>query len=164
MRQPRFEAVVAGSLSLLAWIISGVNVVDASRPGELDLYDHLLVSGPGKMRMLCRYHIQGARFDHLALRFIELFAHAEADATADDSDNLCIRMGVRRDLVVGGEFDALDDHLSFSRVRELGTLWRRWVSVPCQFIGLPPGRLHGILRQCRVRQCDQDYRDQKLFH
>src|SRR5262249_2316136 len=72
------------------WIISGVNVVDARGPGELDLYDHLLVPGPGEVRMLCRYHIQGARFEHLAFRFIELFAHAEADATADDSDNLCI--------------------------------------------------------------------------
>src|SRR5215470_15735773 len=162
------KQLLPGSLSLLAWIISGVNVVDASRPGELDLYDHLLVPGPGKMRMLCRYHIQGARFEHLAFRFIELFAHAEADATADDSDNLCIRMSMRRDLVVGGEFDALDDHLSFSRVAhqdgELGTLWKCRVVLPCQFIGLYPGRLHGILRQCRARQCDQGYRDQKLFH
>src|SRR5262249_50680243 len=53
-------------------------------------------------------------------------------------------MSVRRDFVVCGEFDALDDHLSFGRVAhqdgELGTLRKRWVVLPCQFIGLHPGR------------------------
>jgi len=38
------------------------------------------------MSVSYRYHIEGARFDHLAFRCIELFAHAEADATADDSE------------------------------------------------------------------------------
>src|SRR5262245_34300193 len=103
------------SLRLLARIVSRVDVVEACRPGVLNLQDRPLIPRPGKMRVLCRYHVQGARRGHLPCLF-EFFAHTEADATAEDSDNLRIGMSVRRDLVVGGQFGARDDHLSFRRV------------------------------------------------
>src|SRR5262249_48877308 len=65
----------------LARIISRVDVVDACWPGVLHLQDRFLVSGPTKMRVLLRHHVQGARLGHLAC-LVELFAHAEADAAA----------------------------------------------------------------------------------
>src|SRR6266568_331270 len=158
---------LVSSLSLLAWIVSRVDVVDGSRPGVLNLQDRALIPRPSKMRVLCRYHVQGACRGHLACLF-EFFAHTEADATAEDSDNLCIGMSVRRNLVVGGQFGARDDYLSFRRVAyqdgDLGTRWKGWVRLPCHLIGLYPRRLHGILRQRRTRQCHQGCEDQKLFH
>jgi len=39
---------------LLAWVVGGVDVVDASWPNELDLKDRLLVPSPSVMRMFCR--------------------------------------------------------------------------------------------------------------
>src|SRR6516225_10200883 len=65
----------------LARIISRVDVVDACWPGVLHLQDRFLVSGPNKMRVLFRHHVQGARLEHLAC-LVELFAHAEANAAA----------------------------------------------------------------------------------
>ena len=101
----------------LARIVSRVDVVDASRPDELHLDDCLLVACPHIMRVLGRLREEGARLDDLAFRGVELFAHAEADAPAEHSDGLGIGMSVRRNLVVGRQFDALDDHLaSFGRV------------------------------------------------
>src|ERR1700680_656085 len=113
-RPPAGKPELVPSLSLLARIVSRVDVVDASRPGELNLHDCPLVPGPTKMRMLCRYYVQRAHTGHLAT-LVQLFAHAETDATAEHRDYLCIRMSVWRNLVVGRKFDALDDHLGFRR-------------------------------------------------
>ena len=41
---------------LLAWVVGGVDVVDASWPNELNLKDRLLASSPSVMRMFCRIH------------------------------------------------------------------------------------------------------------
>src|SRR6266581_6250317 len=136
-RGRRSKLELVSSLSLLARIVCGVDVVDACRPGKLNMQGCPLVPGPTKMRVLCRYHVQGACTDHLAT-LVQLFAHAEADGTAEHRDYLCIRMSVWRNLVVGGEFDALDDHLSFRWVAqqnsELGARWKGRVRLPCQFI------------------------------
>src|SRR3984893_1623065 len=114
-------------ISLLARIVGRIDVVDASRPDELNLDDRLLVSRPHKMRVFCGLREERTALGHPAL-VVEFFTHAKADAAADQGDGLGIGMGVWRDNVVGRELDALDDNLAgFRRVaqqyRDLATLW-----------------------------------------
>jgi hypothetical protein len=85
---------------LLARIVSRVDVVDAARPGELNLDDRLFVSCPNIVRMLCRWREKGTRRDYIAFIGVELFAHAEAEAPADHGDVFGIGMSVRRNLVI----------------------------------------------------------------
>jgi hypothetical protein len=68
------------------------------------------------MSVLCRVREQGTSCNHLAFLF-EFFAHPETDATADHGDGFRIGMSMWRNLVVGRELYALDDHIaSFRRV------------------------------------------------
>src|SRR6266478_8622469 len=103
-------------ISFLAWIVGRIDVVDASRPDELNLDDRLLVSRPNKMRVFYRVREERARLGQPGL-VVEFFTHAKADAPAEQSDGLGIGVGMRWHLVVSRQLDALDDDLaSFRRV------------------------------------------------
>ena len=89
----------------LSWIVSGVDVVNTSRAGELNLENRLFVACPCVMRVFCRIHPQCARLQQFAF-FLELFTLARSDSTADYRYDLGIRVSVRGHLEVGGKLDA----------------------------------------------------------
>src|SRR5207244_5594539 len=87
-------------IGLLARIVGRIDVVDASRPDELNLDDRLLISRPNKMRVSCRVREERARLGQPGL-VVEFFTHAKADAAAEQSDGFGIGVGMRWHLVVG---------------------------------------------------------------
>src|SRR6266851_5738459 len=78
-------------------------------------------------------------------------------------------MSVRWNYVVGRKLDTYHNHFpSLRRIAQqdggLASLWDVWIVLPYQRTGRDGGYPHGILRQCRPRQCGQGCKDQKLFH
>ena len=150
----------------LARIIGRIDVVDPSRPDELNLDDRRLVSCPNIMSVFCRVREEAPALANSPV--LSAFSPIpKSDTPADHGDGFCIGVSVRRDEVVGRELDALDYYpASFCRIAyqdgDLAALWNGRIVLPCQRLRRGRGTLS--CAHAEAHQCDHRRREKKRFH
>src|SRR5688572_26715338 len=102
--------------SLLARVVSRVEKVDGERSSRLYLDDSLIRGRPNVMGVLSRQSKNRPGRQDLALRRIELLAHAISEATAQNRDCFEPGMGVRSNFVIRRKLQAIDQRVGLGRI------------------------------------------------